>query len=165
MTEALRPTFVLFSQYNSWANTRLYNAAATLPHDELVADRKAFFGSIFGTLNHILVGDRAWLGRILDLDFGITNLDQTLHDDLASLRQARVETDQLIETTMASAPLDGDLTYTALTGGNQRTPRSVVFSHLFNHQTHHRGQVHQMLGEAGLEAPPLDLIYFYRQLT
>lgn len=162
MTEALRPTFVRFAAYNIWANQRLYDAVATLPESEISRPRAAIFGSILGTLNHILVGDRAWIGRLTGQDFGISSLDQILHDALPDLRAARDETDRLIVATVASITLAGDLEYTTVSGQAQQTPRDVVVSHLFNHQTHHRGQIHQMLTESGLPAPPLDIIYFHR---
>ena len=84
------------ARYNRWANRRLYEACGALEDDAYRADRGAFFGSIHRTLNHILVGDRAWMGRLEGIDRGIRSLDQILFDDLPSLTDARTEEDARI---------------------------------------------------------------------
>lgn len=159
----MRDHVLRFSRYNAWANERLYAAVATLPAEEIGRDRGAFFGSILGTLNHILVGDRVWLGRITGTDYGIRALDQVLYDDFAELWEARRTFDRVIENVVGAVPLDGDLRYKTIGAVEKTTPMAVVLDHVFNHQTHHRGQVHHMLGMAGVEPPALDLIYFVRE--
>lgn len=158
----MRDHFLTFARYNTWANDRLYDAVSTLEADDIARDRGGFFGSILGTLNHILVADRIWLGRIEAVDPGVSALDQILHDDFTALRRARVAFDAHITEVVRQMSLDGDLHYATFAGVPQVTPRVQVLSHLFNHQTHHRGQVHHMLGTAGVAPPPLDLIYFLR---
>jgi uncharacterized damage-inducible protein DinB len=157
--------FQTFARYNAWANDRLYAACAHLSDADFRASRQAFFGSILGTLNHILVGDRAWLGRIEGVPSGITRLDEILFDDLAVLRQARVAEDERIRKlteSLDSESLSRDLEYRTVAGVEHRTPLVWVLSHMFNHQTHHRGQVHALLSQTTVKPPPLDLIFFLR---
>jgi len=155
----------VFARYNAWANRRLYDACAALPEAEYRAARPSFFGSIHATLNHILVGDRLWLGRIAGRPEQIA-LDAELHGDLAGLRAAREACDGRIVAAMDAldgAALDEVLEYRNSRGEPSRTPLVQVLWHLFNHQTHHRGQVHGLLSQTTVAPPPLDLIYFLRE--
>jgi len=157
--------FRTFARYNAWANDRLYAACARLPDAEFRAPRQAFFGSIMGTLNHILVGDRAWLGRLEGVPSGIARLDDILFEDLVELTQARVAEDRRIGALMDrldAEALARDLVYRTMAGVEYRTPVVWVLSHLFNHQTHHRGQAHALLSQTTVAPPSLDLIYFLR---
>ncbi len=151
------------ARYNHWANERLYAACRALDDDAYFANRGAFFGSIHRTLNHILVGDRAWLGRLEGIDRGIRSLDQILHEDLRALTDARYEEDsRIIAFTdgLDTASLEQPLVYRTIAGEAQETPVGLVVTHMINHATHHRGQVHCMLGQIPTDPPPLDLIYF-----
>ncbi len=159
--------FKTMAAYSRWANERLYDACAGVGDAERKRDRAAFFGSIHNTLNHILVGDRAWLGRIEGLPDSGTPLDTVLFDDFDELRRARDAEDDRIDRVLAAMTGDrlaGDLAYSNLAGTPFRTPMRLVWTHVFNHQTHHRGQVHDMLSQAGLAPPELDLIYYVRSL-
>ena len=159
--------FNTMAAYNRWANTRLYDACAGLGNADRKRDRAAFFGSIHNTLNHILVGDRAWLARIEGLADGGIALNTVLFDDFDELRGARAAEDDRIDRVLDAMSEDrmaGDLAYSNLAGTPFRTPMRLVWTHVFNHQTHHRGQVHDMLNRAGTEPPELDLIYFIRTL-
>jgi len=159
----MRDHFDLFARYNHWANQTLYSAVATLPPEEIGRDRNGFFRSILGTLNHILVGDRIWLARMRGEEYGwFRSLDQTLHSDFIELREARETTDRCILDLVPALPLAGDLAYANSRGEPCSVPRSLVLGHFFNHQTHHRGQVHGMLSQAGANPPALDLLYFPR---
>jgi uncharacterized damage-inducible protein DinB len=158
--------FRTFARYNAWANRRLYAACATLPDSELRAPRQAFFGSILGTLNHILVGDRAWMGRLESVPSGITRLDEILYDDFTALRRAREREDERILAYvdgLDAAMLGEEVVYRTIAGAENRNPRVFILGHLFNHQTHHRGQVHGLLSQTGVAPPPLDLIYYLRE--
>ncbi|HLN24775.1 MAG TPA: DinB family protein [Patescibacteria group bacterium] len=162
----MKQHFERFALYNQWANRRLYNAAEPLSDGQLWEDRGAFFGSLMGTLNHLLVGDRLWLSRLTGeaLTF---SLDHVLHRDFASLRQAREATDASILTyvgTLDAVRLSAPVTYTNTRGERNEQPLNQILAHVFNHQTHHRGQAHGLLSGFGLEAPVLDLIYFLRGL-
>jgi uncharacterized damage-inducible protein DinB len=158
--------FQIFARYNAWANHRLYAAIAALPTAALSQDRPAaYFKTILGTLNHILVVDRLWLGRILREDTAGLHLDMILHDNLPKLRSARQEEDRrIIDLADRFGPRDFERTVVYRTTGGERfsTELGQLLSHLFNHQTHHRGQLHALLKDAGAEPPVLDLIYFMR---
>ncbi|HEX6979782.1 MAG TPA: DinB family protein [Alphaproteobacteria bacterium] len=158
--------FRTFARYNQWANRRLYAACAQLTEAEYMKPRAAFFGSLHGTLNHILVGDRVWMGRITGHDAGIRSLDQILYGDFAGLRVAREAEDaQIINVieAMDEPTLNSTLRYKNMAGEAQATPMRLVLAHLFNHQTHHRGQAHGLLSQTGVAPPPLDLIYYLRE--
>jgi uncharacterized damage-inducible protein DinB len=155
------------ARYNRWANARLYAAVAQLSDEAYHQARPAFFGSIHGTLNHILIGDRLWLARIEDLPPPDLKLDDHPYDDLPALTQARQEEDErMIRLTESydDGGLDRVLRYRAITmPGEQATPLYLCWLHLFNHQTHHRGQVHDQLSQTDVPPPPLDLMPFVKE--
>ena len=154
------------ARYNQWANARLYDAAARLTDAEYRAPRPSFFGSIRNTLNHLLVGDRVWMARLVGGDGGITSLDQILHDDFASLRAARVAEDARIIGALenfAEARLPTFPVYRSFSAGEARVRYDLAFAHMFNHQTHHRGQVHDQLSATAIAPPSLDFIAYLRE--
>jgi uncharacterized damage-inducible protein DinB len=156
--------FRLFAGYNRWANRQLYDAVAKLSSEAYFQKRPAFFKSIHGGLNHLLVTDRIWLGRIegKPTDY---KLDQILYDDLESLRAAREAEDERLVGAVNGIDdnrLAGRLVYTNMRGDPFETPMTLVLGHLFNHETHHRGQVHDLLSQTDVPPPPLDLIYYVR---
>ncbi len=157
--------FNLLARYNAWANERLYAACAALAESELKAKRRAFFGSIHATLNHILVGDRLWMSRLAGGTL-VLPLNKILYEKFAPLRAARRAQDALLlglVDGIAASRLDEPLHYRNTKGEDFATPHRLVLGHLFNHQTHHRGQVHDMLSQTAVAPPELDLIYFVRQ--
>ncbi|MDP6774546.1 MAG: DinB family protein, partial [Rhodospirillales bacterium] len=117
--------FSLMARFGGWANERLYGAVSGLSEDAYRKDGGAFFGSIHNTLNHLLVVDRLWTGRIEGRDRGITALDQILHDDFSSLREARTAEDRrLIDEVdgLSDAALERPVTYRRIIGdGEQKT--------------------------------------------
>ncbi len=161
--------FRMFAAYNRWANERLYEAAAKLPDADYRAERGAFFGSLHGTLNHILVADRVWMRRFTGEGPTPTRLDEILFDTLEPLAAARRDEDERIIAWvegLSEADLAGTFTYRTLTRPTDVTqPRAPALAHFFNHQTHHRGQCHTLLTIAGGKsaAPEMDLIYFQRE--
>ncbi len=155
--------FRRLARYNAWANRRLYEACGRLAPEDYFASRPSFFGSIHRTLNHILVADRIWLGRLEGRPSGVSALDQVLFADFASLRAARIEEDARIlafVNGLSDAALGTTLSYRNMAGEAKETPLVWVLAHIFNHQTHHRGQVHGMLSGTAVAPPPLDLLYF-----
>ena len=158
--------FQTFARYNRWANGRVYDAAAQLSDEEYRRDRGAFFKSLHGTLNHLLVADRIWLQRITgEGDPVQPPLNTVLHEDLAGLRAARQAEDARILTWIdgrSEADFAGTVMYRNSTGKQFTDPLATILTHFFNHQTHHRGQAHAILTGLGKEVPPLDLIYFLR---
>ena len=159
--------FRTLARYNQWANRRLYAACAQLSEAEYMKPRQAFFGSIHGTLNHNLVGDRLWMGRITGRDSGIRALDQMLYGDFAGLRVAREAEDaQIINVidAMDMPTLNTTLRYKALVDNSTSAmPMRFVLAHLFNHATHHRGQAHGLLSQTAVAPPPLDLAFYLRE--
>lgn len=159
----LLPSFQLSAAYNHWANTRLYEACARLDDADYRRDLGAFFGSIHGTLNHLLLADRLWLGRLQGRIPEFTGFDAELFTDRTELRAARIETDAAIclyLDTIGSDTLQQPLRFTSfLTGRTMRLPRWVALTQLFNHQIHHRGQVTALLSRLGVDYGDIDLIW------
>ncbi|RZI81906.1 MAG: damage-inducible protein DinB [Rubrivivax sp.] len=163
----------LNATYNQWMNEKLYAAAATLPSDTLHQNLGAFFGSIFGTLNHLAVGDTLWLKRfaqhrrsfpslqpLAELETP-QSLDALLFSDLPSLTARRVLLDQLILRFLEELPedcLDEVLEYKTTKGMAGRKDFGGVLAHFFNHQTHHRGQASTLLSQQGVDVGVTDLL-------
>jgi uncharacterized damage-inducible protein DinB len=157
-----------FAGYNAWANRRLYEAAAQLSEGQYRAERGAFFGSVHGTLNHLLATDRIWMRRITGTGDAPTRLDAVLFETFAELASAREAEDARIAAHVASlgaAQLAADLTYNNTAGQPFVQPLATVLDHVFNHQTHHRGQVHCLLSGllGNAPTPSLDLVMFQRE--
>jgi uncharacterized damage-inducible protein DinB len=160
--------YLMFAAYNSWANERLYDAAEKLSDADYRADRGAFFKSVHGTLNHLLVADRIWMRRFTGQGEEPPRLDAILHEPFAELRAARRAEDARIAqwiSGLSEADLASTIKYRTVV--NPRTIEQQLapaLDHLFNHQTHHRGQAHCLLsGLIGNGATPsLDLIMFQR---
>lgn len=154
----------LMARFNAWVNERLYACIASLPDADYRKDRKAYFGSIHNTLNHLLVVDRTWTSRIKGVDHGIKSLDQILYDDFERLRAARkIEDAALIELVdgLSDGALRRPVTYRTMALDGSFTNRcDRILITLFNHQTHHRGQIHAMLTQQDINLPPLDVIVF-----
>jgi uncharacterized damage-inducible protein DinB len=159
--------FSMMAGYNAWANERVYDAAAGLSDSDYRADRGAFFKSVHGTLNHLLVTDCIWMRRFTGTGDAPTRLDAILFDDLSDLRAARRAEDQRIESYVGEldeARLNGLLRYRTISNPTDfEQPLASTLIHFFNHQTHHRGQVHALLTGLTGTAPSLDLIMFQRQ--
>jgi uncharacterized damage-inducible protein DinB len=151
------------ARYNRWQNENLYGSADTLTDDERRRERGAFFGSIHKTLSHLLWADRMQMSRFTDLpppSVGIKD-SPTLYPDWEVLKRERAAFDRrMIDWADAIAPswLAADITYFSRADGRERTrPGWVMVTHLFNHQTHHRGQVHCLLTQAGARPSDTDL--------
>lgn len=149
------------AEYNSWMNERLYVLCASMSDDERKQDKGAFFGSIHRTLNHILYGDLAFLSRFTGAPVEVPELGVDLHSDFEELRLARSTLDQrIIDWSKALTPhwLEQKLTYTSNVDGASRTVQQwVLVAHMFNHETHHRGQITTVLSQMGLDVGTTDL--------
>lgn len=155
--------FDRLAHYNRWANARLYETAALVSDTDYRRNLGAFFGSLEGTLNHLLVADRVWLWRMTGTGETPQRLDAILFDSFAALRAAREAEDQRIIEVIGGfreSDLERNLDYRNMAGEPKSAPLPVVLGHFFNHQTHHRGQAHSLLTRLGQTPPPLDLIYF-----
>jgi uncharacterized damage-inducible protein DinB len=162
------------ARYNRWFNQRLYDACAQIPDEERKRDRRAFFGSIHTTLNHLIWGDQTWLKRfadqgvafgslgpkVLDLPPGAVHAT-VLYQDWAALRAKREQLDAAIEEWARDMPPDFPLRtmrYANTKGVQRAHPMWQGLTHFFNHQTHHRGQVTTLLAQAGVDPGITDLI-------
>jgi len=154
---------VLMARYNRWQNRTLLEAAETLPLPDRMQDRKAFWGSILGTKSHLLWGDLVWLSRF---DGGprpdIALADSAdMFEDWGAWRRARLDTDARIVDwagRLTDADLSGDLFwYSGAAGRAVSQAKALCVAHFFNHQTHHRGQIHAMLTAAGARTTDTDL--------
>jgi uncharacterized damage-inducible protein DinB len=154
-------SFNMMAQYNHWMNERLYALCADLDEETRRADRGAFFQSIYGTLNHILLGDKVWLSRFGVESFKPTSLGQELHPDFAGLRAEREQKDRLLldwTATLSAEQLAAPVHYTTMAGVAMAPPLWVPLTHMFNHQTHHRGQLTTLLSQLGIDPGVTDLI-------
>jgi uncharacterized damage-inducible protein DinB len=151
----------LMAEYNVWMNDKIYAACAGLSAEELKRDRGAFFRSIHATLNHVLWGDRVWLGRFNGKTYPVGAIGVDLYDQFAELRAARHEMDQELlgwARSVTRAWLDEPMTWQSrVYAFSQTQPRWVLVVQMFNHQTHHRGQVHAMLTPLGIDVAPTDV--------
>ena len=156
----------LMAEYNGWMNAKVYGACAGLPDAELHEDRGAFFRSIYLTLNHIAYSDLAFLSRFTGVPAEVPPLGQDLFGGFARLRAEREQLDLRIvdwSSTLTPDWLAGTLTYTSKVDGRERTvARWVLVTHLFNHQTHHRGQVTTLLTQQGVDVGSTDLPFMPR---
>jgi len=153
----------MMARYNRWMNRNLYDCGARLTDTERKEDVGAFFKSIHGTLNHLLVGDSVWMGRFQGPVFLPTSLAQELHADFTELRRARAAMDARIlewATNLTDAVLASELRYTSIVNPAPRSmPMSLAVMHFFNHQTHHRGQVTTLLMQRGIDPGVTDLMW------
>ncbi|WP_306394028.1 DinB family protein [Telluria beijingensis] len=167
-----REDIVLLASYNTTMNARVYAAAATLSANALHAERGAFFGSIMGTLNHLVAGDTIWLQRFQAHPANITalaamkeiaaptGLTHRYSDDIGVLREHRMRLDAIIEA-LAAEISDTDLAQPVSyrnSRGEFRKNFGSLLLHFFNHQTHHRGQASTLLSQSGVDIGVTDLV-------
>lgn len=164
--------FALLADYNLWMNRKLYAAASGLSAAALAQPRGAFFGSILGTLNHLVVADTLWLKRFAGHPAHATGL-QSLHSietpaaldampftDWSPLERHRQWLDALIVSWVQSTPEPAwsqPLAYANTRGQVFNKPMDLLMLHFFNHQTHHRGQTTTLLSQAGIDVGETDL--------
>ena len=163
----------LFSEYNKLMNQRMYDSASQLSGNELHKDRGAFFKSIIGTLNHLLIGDIIWLTRFTKYQSSeivllyISNLetpkslDSILYNDLEQLRNEREKIDEIIIkwiNSLSESDLEASITYNNMAGNKFTKPFLSLINHLFFHQVHHRGQITTLLSQSGLDFGDTDLL-------
>ncbi len=151
----------LMAHYNQWMNDRLYQVCETMPDKKRKENLGAFFGSIHSTLNHILYGDLAFLSRFTNNPPEPPDIGIDLFTDFGELRQQRALVDTRIlswSTSLSQEWLQTSLTYTSKVDGVTRTVENwMLITHMFNHQTHHRGQVTTLLSQLGLDIGTTDI--------
>jgi uncharacterized damage-inducible protein DinB len=163
----IEPGYVrTMARYNAWQNRQVTQALADLPDADLRADRGAFFGSIMATLNHILWGDTVWMSRFdrsvaAPAVSGTQSVQFTPTFAVWSAERFRMDgAIRIWADTVRAVDLRAELTwYSGVLARDTQRPLTQCIAHMFNHQTHHRGQVHAMMTAAGLNAPVSDLIF------
>jgi uncharacterized damage-inducible protein DinB len=157
----LQPYATAMAAYNRWMNDRLYEHAAELTDEARKRDLGAFFRSLHGTLNHLLLGDQSWMQRFTGQPVTMTSPGQELHADFADLRRARRAMDEDI-ARWAEGLTDeigaATLSFFSITYRRERSlPTWAAILHMFNHQTHHRGQATTLLKQLGQDPGVTDL--------
>jgi uncharacterized damage-inducible protein DinB len=165
--------FKLFADYNRLMNQRILESACKLTDEQLKSDRGAFFKSVLGTLNHILVGDIIWLKRFhrhpahrkaleyLDRLDQPESLDRLLFDDIEAMKAEREKIDEVIISWingLSESDIDDYLLYENMAGISQSKPIESLISHLFLHQVHHRGQATTLMSQSGVDFGETDLL-------
>ncbi|MDO8910100.1 MAG: DinB family protein [Pseudohongiella sp.] len=149
------------ASYNKWMNRRLYDVVATLDDETRKKDMGAFFKSVHGTLNHILLADKIWMGRFVQDPFSAKALSEELYADFNELRSERAKQDQRIvewAVGLSAEELAEDLRFKPVTAAQEKVlPMWLVVTHFFNHQTHHRGQITTLLMQLGIDPGATDL--------
>lgn len=157
-----KPYLESMAAYNSWMNGKIYETAGRLDRQEIALDRGAFFQSILGTLNHLVVTDMVWIDRFKGRRLRVSDLKALRQDTLEGLRAERSALDAEIADWAAGVDADWltrPFSFTSiLTGATYTYPAAVLVMHFFNHQTHHRGQVTTLLTQAGLDVGVTDII-------
>src|SRR3984893_6809591 len=163
----MKAHFVMMAKYNAWANARLFRMAGALQDALYRKEVGAFFKSLHGTLNHLLVADRIWMRRLTGVGDHPDKLNAILFDDLPLLHAARVDEDSRIigfVQGLEEPDFEEGWDYRTLNGTPQRQRRREILAHLFNHETHHRGQAPAILTVlGGTEPDPLDLLIMLRE--
>jgi uncharacterized damage-inducible protein DinB len=152
--------FQMLARYNRIANERLYESCAQLDDGEYRRQRAGSFGTIHALLNHILLADRIWMSRFRHEGRPTPPLSTILYEGFSELRSARQKEDAEIGSFFAGLDpsfFDEILKYTNSRQKECEEAPSIALSHFFNHQTHHRGQIHVMLSQAHVQPPALDL--------
>jgi uncharacterized damage-inducible protein DinB len=156
--------FKQFAAYNKWANARLYAAALDLSEQSYRLHIGIFFGGLHGTLNHLLLTDRLWLKRLTGEGDHPNRLDAILYEDRTELARARIAEDERLIKLIAKydeAALRDLHSYKTTSGMPQSQVLGDILMHLFNHQTHHRGQAHACLSIlTGVSRRPLIFLLF-----
>ena len=155
--------YEMMAAYNRWMNERLYAACSTLSDEARREDRGAFFRSIHDTFNHLVLTDRVWLGRFRSEPFVVASLDEPMAETWEELRVLRAQIDDQIDAWLRGVDeeqLQSNLVVKPMSNPQPFSlPLWVCASHLFNHQTHHRGQITTMMEQIGCDSGTTDLPY------
>ena len=156
----------LLAGYHLWAFETLYEALLPLDDARYHADCRLFFHSIHGTLNHLLVGDSVWFGRAAGQPFAVSGLDAELETEREKLEQAIYTQSARWQAWLphkSAGELASPLSYTNMSGTRFEQETATLLLHVFNHATHHRGQISAAITAFGLQAPAMDLIWYLRR--
>jgi uncharacterized damage-inducible protein DinB len=165
----MRDHVIMFAGYNAWANRKVYEAVAKLSEADFQRDIGAFFKSVAGTLNHTVLADRAWLVRLTGEGEAPESLDDLVYDTFVELREERQRADARLEAfceRLSEADLRANFRYR--TTRNPLVTEQSLFSalaHVFNHQTHHRGELRALFTQLGIRTDAFDLMYYQREVA
>lgn len=156
-----RAQFEMMASYNEWMNEKLYSVCADIPDEDRKKDLGAFFKSIHGTLNHLMYGDKVWMGRFIEQPLKGVNMADEFYSSFNELRQERQKMDKdIISWTqqLEQSWLDKLFTFTSGVDGKTRSITTwVLVTHMFNHQTHHRGQLTTLIKQLAYEPGITDI--------
>lgn len=158
-----RGHFVQMAAYHRWALSKVLAVVKDIPDEAYHKDMGLFFHSLHATLNHILLADRLWYGRFVGQQISITGLDQQLVADRHELSDALLQQATAwveLVSVLTDQELQGEFTYRDTKGHELTRLRGEVLDHVFNHGTHHRGQLSAAMTQLGYEWPQIDLLYF-----
>ncbi len=163
----MKAAFVMYAAYNQWANNLLLKECEEITADEYHRDLGVYFNSLHGTMDHQFVADKVWLYRFTGQGDPIDSIDEQLTGDFATLKEKRILLDNRI-CSVVDQMQEKDLLRTIIYRTVRKPlvmqqPLGAALFHFFNHQTHHRGQVHALLTQLGRSPEPLDMIYFQRE--
>ena len=166
MSESLAGYFVTLARYHSWATARLLDAISPIGDEDYRRAAGLFFDSIHGTLNHLLVAEGLWYERFANARSPTVALDTELSADREDVAAMLRESVARWETLVISIPLSryaGKIDYRTMRGANVSLPFAETLGHVFNHGTHHRGQITAAISRCGAMTPELDLVYMLQQ--
>lgn len=158
--------YVLMAEYNQWMNDKLYGLCSMIPDEQRRQNAGAYFRSIHGTLNHLLHVDLLWMGRFIGRELTNAVIGEDIHESFEDLRSMRADMDTDIVTwsgRLTPEWLKAPFTYTSAVDGRLRTlPAWVLVTQMFNHQTHHRGQLTTLLNQLGFDHGTTDIPWMAR---
>lgn len=151
--------------YNAWANGEMYKVVQDMPLDEVHKERKTSLKSIHVSLNHLLVVEKIWLAHMKCEKHSFENLRTIVHEDIEELRQGHAAMDQKLKDY--AADLSGDdleevVEYELISGKKGQLSRAMVLTHIVTHGNYHRGWIVDMLGQAGVQQPQMDIPVYER---
>lgn len=163
-----REYFAMLAGYHAWAQQRLLESLQPLGDADYHADQGLFFRSIHRTLNHLLLVDLLWQGRLSGKPFPVSGLDQELvkeRERIGDEMRGAAEKLQGLVSGLDEARISAVNAYVDTEGRRREFPLSLQLAHAFNHATHHRGQVTAVITRLGQESPVLDMpVFFATQL-
>ncbi|WP_199748498.1 DinB family protein [Candidimonas sp. SYP-B2681] len=162
---AITPHLYMLAGYHHWANVLLLKEVASVSDDDYFSSVGLYFGSIHGTLNHMLLGDRSWHGRFVNKPEAFLSLAQEVEADRHALAGQIIDRQNVWHTLIDSTSdqvMAGELQYRTTANEPATTPWIGTLIHVFNHASHHRGQISAALTGLGYNSPEMDLIYFLR---
>jgi uncharacterized damage-inducible protein DinB len=157
----------MFTRYSAWANGRMFDAVAALPAGEATAPRTTLFGNMVNTLNHDYVIDLIWKGHLTGVPHGFTKRITDVEPTLEELRRTQTELDAwyiAYADSMTDALMAEVVPFKYVDGGDGALARGDMLLHIVNHKSYHRGFVADMMCQAKVRPPVMDLPVFLREV-